>query len=160
MKVLRMQSYCCALTLLLTFFAAVGCEESQPEPQIDYSREGPNGPNAQTEFTKTASGLEYRILREGTGQKPTATDGVVASYRGWLDDGTEFDSSYSRGEPIPFSLDGVIPGWTEGLQFIGVGGKIELSIPSELGYGPRGAGDRIPPDARLHFIVELHEITE
>jgi FKBP-type peptidyl-prolyl cis-trans isomerase len=114
--------------------------------------------DAPKNFTRTASGLGYRILRKADGRKPKATETVVAHYKGWLDDGTQFDSSYDRGgKPISFSLSGVIPGWTEGLQHVGVGGMIELDIPSELGYGQRGQGS-IPPGARLHFLVELKEI--
>lgn len=150
----------CSLTMLLTLVAVTGCEQSEPGPQIDYSQEGPDGPNAQSEFIKTASGLQYRILREGTGKKPVAADTVLASYRGWLDDGSVFDSSYQRGAPADFPLDGVISGWTEGLQLIGEGGKIELSIPAELGYADRGMPPLIPPNAPLHFIVELHEVME
>jgi len=89
---------------------------------------------------------------------PTAADTVTVHYRGWLDDGKEFDSSYERSMPATFGLGGVIKGWTEGLQLIGVGGMLELEIPSELGYGPRGQGGTIPPDATLHFIVELLKI--
>ena len=80
------------------------------------------------------------------------------NYRGWLDNGKEFDSSYSRGEPISFPLNGVIPGWTEGMQLVGEGGMIELWIPSKLGYGARGAGRDIPPNATLHFVVELIKV--
>jgi len=102
--------------------------------------------------------LKYRILRQSDGRKPVASDTVLAHYAGWLDDGTEFDSSYSRGKPTDFPLSGVIPGWTEGLQLIGKGGMIELEIPSDLGYGPRGMPGAIPPDATLHFKVELIDI--
>lgn len=150
----------CVLALLLTLLTGSGCEQSEPEPQIDYSQEGADGPNAQREFTETDSGLKYKILREGTGKKPAPSDYVLASYRGWLEDGTEFDSSYARGEPSPFPLEGVIAGWTEGLQLIGEGGKIELSIPSELAYGPEGKPPVIPPDAQLHFIVEVHDVSD
>ncbi len=125
---------------------------------VDYAVEGPDGETPETEFQTTGSGLKYRILRAGTDRKPSATDTVSVSYRGWLDDGTEFDSSYKRNEPTRFPLNGVIAGWTEGLQLIGVGGKIELEIPSDLGYGPRGAGTDVPPNATLHFVVELHEV--
>ncbi len=83
---------------------------------------------------------------------------VVASYKGWLDNGKEFDSSYKRGKPLEFPLRRVIPGWTEGLQLIGKGGMIELEIPSNLGYGPMGFPPDIPPNARLHFLVELIDI--
>ncbi len=115
--------------------------------------------DAPREFTKTESGLEYRILRKGSDKKPTARDTVVAHYKGWLDNKTIFDSSYRRGEPIPFPLNGVIPGWTEGMQLIGEGGMIELSIPHKLGYGERGTpGGPIPPRAHLHFVVELLKI--
>ena len=83
---------------------------------------------------------------------------MVVDYTGWLDDGTIFDSSYGRGESTTFRVSGVIEGWTEGLQLIGEGGMIELEIPSELGYGETGAGPSIPPNATLHFKVELHRV--
>ena len=126
--------------------------EAQTEP-------GASDPDAPEEFTTTESGLKYRILRKSDGKKPTAADTVRCHYRGWLDDGTEFDSSYKRGEPTEFPLNGVIGGWTEGLQLIGEGGMIELEIPGELGYGSGGmpaAG--IGPNATLHFIVELKQV--
>jgi FKBP-type peptidyl-prolyl cis-trans isomerase len=106
-------------------------------------------------FTTTASGLKYRVLRKGAGPMPKATDTVKVHYHGWLDNGTKFDSSYDRREMIEFPLNGVIPGWTEGMQLVGAGGMIELEIPSGLGYGKRGAPPVIPPDATLHFLVEL-----
>lgn len=111
------------------------------------------------DFQSTASGLKYKIVREGDpSKKPTRSDSVLAHYKGWLDDGTIFDSSYDRGEPTPFPLSGVIPGWTEGLQLIGEGGEIELEIPSDLGYGPGGMPGAIPPNATLHFKIELIEV--
>jgi FKBP-type peptidyl-prolyl cis-trans isomerase FkpA len=119
---------------------------------------GPVDADVPAEFTSTASGLKYRILRKSTGAKPSARDEVQVHYRGWLDNGKVFDSSYDRGEPISFPLNGVIPGWTEGMQLIGEGGMIELWIPSKLGYGARGAGGDIPPNAPLHFIVELLDV--
>jgi len=119
------------------------------------SEPGPVDDDAAEEFTETESGLKYRIRRKSDGDKATADDSVTVNYKGWLDDGTEFDSSYQRGESISFPLRGVIPGWTEGMQLVGVGGMIELTIPSELGYGQQGAGGVIPPNATLHFIVEL-----
>ena len=119
---------------------------------------GPRDPDAPEEFTTTDSGLKYRILRKGDGPKPKASDTVEVHYRGTLDDGTEFDSSYSRGQTISFPLSGVIPGWTEGMQYVGKGGMIELEIPSDLGYGPRGMPPTIPGGATLHFIVELVNI--
>jgi FKBP-type peptidyl-prolyl cis-trans isomerase FkpA len=109
-------------------------------------------------FTTTQSGLKYRVLRKGTGKQPKATDTLKVHYHGWLDDGKTFDSSYDRGEMIEFPLNGVIPGWTEGMQLVGEGGMIELEIPSNLGYGARGAGGVIPPNATLHFLVELKAV--
>ena len=114
--------------------------------------------DAPEEFTKTESGLKYRIRRRSMGPKPKVTDTVVAHYKGWLDDGTEFDSSYKRGEPTEFPLNRVVKGWTEGLQKVSEGGMIELEIPSDLGYGDRGIPGVIPPGATLHFLVELVEI--
>ena len=119
---------------------------------------GPVDTDAAKEFTATPSGLKYKILRKGNGEKPKASNTVTVNYRGWLDNGKEFDSSYKRGEPISFPLNRVIPGWTEGMQLVSKGGMIELEIPSELGYGARGAGGAIPPNARLHFLVELIDI--
>ncbi len=107
---------------------------------------------------QTASGLQYKVLKEGTGKSPKATDTVLVHYRGTLLDGTEFDSSYKRNQPISFPLNRVIPGWTEGLQLAKEGGKIELYIPSQLAYGSRGAGGAIGPDETLIFEVELLEV--
>ncbi len=103
----------------------------------------------------TASGLQYKILSAGEGPKPLETDTVQVHYRGTLVDGTEFDSSYSHGGPATFPLNGVIPGWTEGLQLISQGTKAELYIPAELAYGPRGMGPVIGPNSTLVFEVEL-----
>ena len=114
--------------------------------------------DAPKSMTKTGSGLQYRILRKGTGVKPKATNKVEVNYHGWLDDGKVFDSSYKRGEPISFGLNQVIPGWTEGMQLVGEGGMIELTIPPNLGYGSRGAGRDVPPNATLHFLVELIKV--
>jgi FKBP-type peptidyl-prolyl cis-trans isomerase FkpA len=109
-------------------------------------------------FTKTSSGLQYRILRKGSETKPKATNKVQVNYHGWLDSGKVFDSSYNRNEPISFPLNGVIKGWTEGMQLVGEGGMIELTIPSDLAYGSRGAGADVPPNATLHFLVELLKV--
>ncbi len=106
------------------------------------------------------SGLEYKILKEGTGPKPTASDSVVCNYRGTLINGTEFDSSYKRGQPATFPVSGVIKGWTEGLQLMPVGSKWQLFVPSDLAYGERGAGADIGPDATLIFEVELLSIED
>lgn len=103
----------------------------------------------------TASGLQYVVLTEGEGPRPKATDQVHVHYRGMLLDGTEFDSSYKRGQPVTFPVTGVIAGWTEALQLMRVGAKYRLFIPSNLGYGERGAGQRIGPNATLIFEVEL-----
>ena len=104
------------------------------------------------------SGLQYKILQEGTGPKPAATDSVVCNYRGTLLDGKEFDSSYKRGQPATFPVTGVIKGWTEALQLMPVGSKWQLFVPSELAYGDRGAGADIKPGATLIFEVELVSI--
>jgi FKBP-type peptidyl-prolyl cis-trans isomerase FklB len=102
--------------------------------------------------------LQYEVLVAGKGVQPTAESTVKVHYEGTLIDGTVFDSSYERGEPIEFPLNGVIKGWTEGLQLMSVGAKYKLYIPYELGYGERGAGQNIPPYSTLIFTVELLEI--
>ncbi len=104
------------------------------------------------------SGLQYKILKEGAGPKPTTNDTVVCNYKGTLINGTEFDSSYKRGQPATFPVSGVIKGWTEALQLMPVGSKWQLFIPSSLAYGERGAGADIGPDAALIFEVELLSI--
>jgi len=106
------------------------------------------------------SGLQYKILKEGAGPKPTATDTVVCNYRGTLIDGKEFDSSYKRGEPATFPVNGVIKGWTEALQLMPVGSKWQLFLPADLAYGDRGAGADIGPGATLIFEVELMSIQQ
>ncbi|MDR3405448.1 MAG: FKBP-type peptidyl-prolyl cis-trans isomerase [Chthoniobacter sp.] len=107
----------------------------------------------------TSSGLQYKITKEGTGKSPKATDNVLVHYRGTLLDGTEFDSSYKRNEPIAFPLNRVIPGWTEGLQLLKEGGKAILYIPSNLAYGPSGTpGGPIGPNETLIFEVELLKV--
>ena len=104
---------------------------------------------------QTASGLQYEVLEATLGQKPQATDRVRVHYEGTLVDGTVFDSSYKRGEPITFGLQQVIKGWTEGLQLMSIGSKYKLYIPYQLGYGEQGAGASIPPYSTLIFTVEL-----
>jgi len=103
----------------------------------------------------TPSGLVYRSLKDGTGPSPTATDTVRVHYRGTFPDGREFDSSYKRNEAIEFPLTGVIKCWTEGVQKMKVGGKAKLTCPPSIAYGERGAGTAVPPNATLHFEVEL-----
>ncbi|MEM0926028.1 MAG: FKBP-type peptidyl-prolyl cis-trans isomerase [Planctomycetota bacterium] len=116
---------------------------------------GPSDADAPKEFTKTDSGLEYRILRKSEKKMPRPTSNVKVNYEGSLSDGTVFDSTYSRGTPAIFRLNEVVPGWTEGLQLIGEGGMIELKIPSELAYGKAGKRPSVPPDADLRFTIEL-----
>lgn len=112
--------------------------------------------NAKQEGWKTTeSGLQYKVITEGTGPKPKATDTVEVHYRGTLIDGKEFDSSYKRGKPATFPLNGVIKGWTEALQMMPVGSKWQIVLPPELAYGERGAGQDIGPNAVLRFEVEL-----
>jgi len=137
---------------LLAYSGLIGCI-AQPT-----FAPGPSDPDAPVGFLKTESGLKYRVLRKSDGPKPTVSSRVMVHYVGTLDDGTEFDSSYRRGDPASFSLSGVVPGWTEGLQLVGEGGMIELEIPSHLGYGPQGMAGAIPPNATLHFTVELLEV--
>jgi FKBP-type peptidyl-prolyl cis-trans isomerase len=108
----------------------------------------------------TESGLQYKIITAGDGPKPGAEDTVKVHYRGTLLDGTEFDSSYKRGEPVTFPVGGVIPGWVEALQLMPVGSKWNLYIPSDLAYGPGGAGGQIGPNAMLTFEVELLAIED
>lgn len=106
----------------------------------------------------TASGLQYIVLKEGNGPKPTVNDKVTTHYHGTLIDGTVFDSSVERNQPASFPVSGVIPGWTEALQLMGVGSKWKLFLPSELAYGERGAGGKIGPNSVLVFEVELLSI--
>ena len=113
---------------------------------------------AKPDVKTTASGLQYLVLTPGTGRSPRATDTVLVHYRGTTIDGQEFDSSYKRKEPIEFPLNGVIAGWTEGVQLMAEGAKYQFFIPSELAYGRRGAGGAIGPDETLIFEVELLKV--
>ncbi len=106
----------------------------------------------------TASGLQYSVIKEGTGSKPTINDKVTTHYHGTLIDGTVFDSSVDRGQPASFPVSGVIPGWTEALQLMNVGSKWKLFVPANLAYGERGAGPQIGPNTTLIFEVELLSI--
>jgi FKBP-type peptidyl-prolyl cis-trans isomerase FklB len=112
--------------------------------------------NKKKEGVKTLpSGLEYKVLTDGSGKMPKAEDTVTVHYKGTSIDGTEFDSSYKRGQPATFKVKGVIKGWTEALQLMKEGSKWQLFIPPELGYGERGMGTQIPPNSALIFEVEL-----
>jgi FKBP-type peptidyl-prolyl cis-trans isomerase len=128
--------------------------EEQRSAGEKFLEENIKNPAVQT----TESGLQYIILTEADGPKPTATDKVKVHYEGTLLDGTVFDSSYERGEPIEFQLNQVIPGWTEGVQLMSPGAKYKFFIPYNLAYGERGAGGVIPPYATLIFTVELLDI--
>jgi len=117
--------------------------------------------NKKKEGVKTLpSGLQYKVIKAGAGKKPKSTDTVTVHYRGTLINGTEFDSSYKRGQTVSFQVSGVIPGWTEALQLMEEGAKWQLFIPSNLAYGERGAGGVIGPNATLIFEVELVSIQE
>ncbi len=135
----------------LLLLAAVAVLPATVGAQTAASAAGASAP-----ITTTASGLGYRVLREGSGASPTAADTVKVHYRGTFPDGREFDSSFKRGEPIEFPLNGVIKCWTEGVQLMKVGGKAQLTCPGNIAYGERGAaGGLIPPNATLMFEVEL-----
>lgn len=148
-------------------FSESAVPENAPEvetPAVDpvetvevVEADAPEAPAANP-YTTTASGLKYRVIKAGKGAKPKASDTVKVNYEGKLTDGTVFDSSYQRGEPISFPLQGVIPGWTEGVQLMPVGSVYEFYIPYNLAYGERGIPGAIPPKADLIFTVELLEI--
>lgn len=124
--------------------------------KVDLSKEGPTDADAPQEFKTTSTGLMYRILRKTERDKPNEFSIVTMSQRGWLDDGTEIESSYELNRTNTAALDKLIPGLREGIVLIGEGGKIELEIPYQLAYGTRGYPPRIPGGATLHYIIELH----
>jgi len=128
--------------------------------QVHASAQGDylNANKAKPGVKVTRTGLQYRVLRAGTGKSPKSSDEVEVHYKGQLINGKVFDSSYDRGQSISFPLNGVIAGWTEGLQLMKEGAKYEFVIPSSLGYGARGAGSAIPPHATLIFEVELIKV--
>ena len=143
------------LAILLMF--SFGCV-SQMATAADKVQPGPQDKDAPKDFTTTKSGLKYKVLRKSDKPKPKASSTVKVHYKGWLDNGKTFDSSYERGEAIEFPLNGVIAGWTEGMQLVGEGGMVELEIPYQLGYGAEGDPPQIPPKSTLHFLVELLEV--
>ena len=136
-----------AAALVLTVLAAPACWAQSDATLAAASKEA----GAKV----TASGLVYRSLKDGTGASPAASDKVKVHYKGTFPDGKEFDSSYKRNEPTEFPLNGVIPCWTEGVQFMKKGGKAKLTCPAAIAYGERGAGGVIPPNATLVFEIEL-----
>lgn len=142
------------LTALALSLSAALPLSTPAEANMDYLAE-----NAKKDgVTVTASGLQYEVLREGTGASPAATDKVEVHYEGTLIDGKKFDSSYDRGQTIEFPLNGVIPGWTEGVQLMKEGAKYRFVIPSDLAYGQRGIPGTIPGGATLKFDVELVKV--
>lgn len=133
--------------------AASAADDNRRDGQAFLAKNG-----LRPEVTTTASGLQYEVLRPGTGPKPTRRDNVTTHYHGTLLDGTVFDSSVERDEPATFPVSGVIAGWTEALQLMGTGAKWRLYVPSNLAYGAQGAGGDIGPNATLIFDVELLQV--
>ncbi len=151
----------CALIFMLATFVAVDTRQTVDEMTaaveatltLEVSCREIAEADAPTQTT--ASGLQYQILRDCDGPKPTVTSTVTVHYVGTLADGTQFDSSYDRGQPATFGVTQVIAGWTEGLQLMSVGERFRFVMPPELGYGAAGVGRSIPPNATLTFIIEL-----
>lgn len=146
-------SYRSATLFSLFVVFGLGCvtkQLSSPGPKVIDA-------DAPTEFTTTSSGLKYRVLRKGDGANPRSSEKVTVHYKGWLDSGKIFDTSYNKGEPVSFGLKEVVAGWTEGLKLVSEGGMIELEIPAQLGYGSQ-VQSGIPPNSTLHFIVELIKV--
>ncbi len=151
------------IRLTLTLAAAIcllGCNQatdSSADKPSDSTAPGGTAESAQnSQMKSTSTGLKYQVLKQGAGTvSPKATDTVNVHYHGTLLDGTVFDSSVERGEPISFPLNGVIPGWTEGLQLMKVGDKFKFEIPPNLAYGPNSPSPKIPPNSTLVFEVEL-----
>ena len=136
---------------IATLVIGLGAFTAHASAQSEAATKAAKEPGA----VKTASGLVYLSLKDGTGMQPNSTDTVRVHYRGTLPNGTEFDSSFKRNTPLEFPLNRVISCWTEGVQKMKVGGKAKLTCPPEIAYGARGAGSAVPPNATLHFEVEL-----
>ena len=143
------------ISLPLRAVCALACALALGSVQAQSGNEVTQAAAKEAGAVTTASGLVYRSLADGNGASPTASDRVKVHYRGTFPDGREFDSSYKRGTPIEFPLNGVIACWTEGVQRMKVGGKARLTCPASIAYGSRGAGGVIPPNATLQFEVEL-----
>ncbi len=152
-KISGLSIFGAAISMCIAFLLSVGV--AQANPQFEYLETNKSKPGV----TVTKSGLQYRVIKEGTGKRPQASSYVDVHYKGTLIDGTEFDNSYKRGQPASFGLNQVILGWQEGLQLMKEGAKYELVIPYSLGYGLNGGGGgAIPPGATLIFEVELHKV--
>lgn len=145
---------------LLCSAAASGADEEKevPLPKLPAGA-GKLDEDPPKTFTKTKSGLKYRILRKGQGKSPKEKQKVKMHFQGWTDDGKVFESTYRAEMPLVLPIDQrVIPGWREGIPLVSEGGMIELEVPSDLGYKARGFPPRIPPNATLHYIIELVEV--
>lgn len=149
MKSIFQSTVCLICASMVLGLGCVSKQISSPGPAVVDA-------DAPTDFSTTPSGLKYRVLRKGDGTNPRASDSVTVHYKGWLDSGKVFDTSYSKA-PVSFALREVVAGWTEGLQLVNEGGMIELEIPSQLGYG-ENSPPGIPPNSTLHFIVELIKV--
>ena len=154
MKILSLTKICCALAIATASFPTLMAETDLEKGEA-FLKE-----NGKKEGVKTtASGLQYKVVKEGAGKSPKSTDTVEVNYEGKLIDGTIFDSSYKRNKSIEFPLDGVIKGWTEGVQLMKEGATYEFVIPYKLAYGEHGTpGGPIPPNATLIFKVELIQV--
>jgi len=147
----KMMALAMGLVFAATTVLAAGLPADNAKKATDFLEANKKKPGV----VALPSGLQYKMLKQGAGKKPSATDTVTVHYEGTLINGTVFDSSVKRGQPLSFPLNRVIKGWTEGVQLMQEGGKIELYIPPDLGYGERGAGAAIGPNELLIFTVEL-----
>ena len=148
-----------SLLLLPVFF--LGCDKAEEKKQqktIKPAFTSIEVASSASKLISLPSGLKYKVLKKGNGKKPNATDKVTVHYRGTFENGNEFDSSYKRGKPATFPVNGVIKGWTQALQMMHEGDKWQLIIPPSLGYGPMGSPPVIPPNSTLYFDVELLKV--